>query len=126
MKIILMSIIAIWLFADVKGIIWKIKQMENIKYKFIPFVQYNPFEDEKVKKKPVKKEKKLKTFHHEVLILKVYAVFNDKVYINGKWYKVGDEIYGNKIVKIYPTKVVFIKNGKIFEIPIGMKILKVN
>jgi len=121
MRFLIIIFFIVYAFGDVKRIVNKIEDIENIKYNFIPYNNYNPFEGEefKPKNKGVKKEKK--TF-----VLKIDAIFNDKVYINGKWYKVGDEIYGNKILKIYHTKVVFIKNGKIFEIPIGMKILKVN
>ncbi|WP_457748861.1 hypothetical protein [Sulfurimonas sp.] len=43
------------------------------------------------------------------------AVFNNKAFINGKFYTVGDKILGYKIKKIY-TQSVVIQNRKILKI----------
>ena len=42
----------------------------------------------------------------------VYAVFGDEVFINDKWYKVGDKVGDAKIVAIGPTSVTTEWDGK--------------
>ena len=45
--------------------------------------------------------------------LRLVAIINQKAFINGQWYSVGQSIDGNKIVKIYKQSVDLKKGNKI-------------
>ena len=45
--------------------------------------------------------------------LRLVAIINQKAFINGRWYHVGQSIDGNKIVKIYKQRVDLKKGNKI-------------
>lgn len=88
-------------------------------------VQYDPF----VKAKKIVREAKQgavsplsKRPHRLVLI----AIFDDKAFINDRFYTVGQRVGGYVIVRIAPTYVVLKKKGKTKILPLGKKhILKV-
>jgi hypothetical protein len=89
---------------------------------------YKPhFVNEMQQKKSVKVIKKIKkeTIKNSV---KLYldAIFNNIAYINSKPVKVGDRIYGYKVVKISFDRVILVKNGKIKILKIKPHIIKVS
>ena len=113
---VLLVFVGVLLFGDVSNILLKIKDIENIKKNFLD-VKYNIFGAyvQNVKIVPLTQEIKLK----------IYAIFNNKVNMNGKWYKLGEEINGYKIVKILKNGVVLKKANKYFYLKIKNTILKV-
>ena len=44
----------------------------------------------------------------------IYTINDSSVLIDDKIVKEGDKIYGTKIVKIYPNKIEFERNGKLW------------
>ncbi len=120
MRVLLIFVFAVFLYADISYVISVIKQIEEYKPKFKPFIDYNIFVSkfnniEKKQKKRVVFDKKLT----------VYAIFLDKVNINGIWLKEDDEIEGYKIVKITNNRVILKKNGKKKILTFNYKVLKV-
>ena len=75
----------------------------------LPPVNYDPFyKAQKLLKKP----KRVQIFSKPIK-LKVYAIYNNRAYINGKFYKIGDKIAGYKIYKIYDSYVVLKRKSKL-------------
>ena len=114
--------IAVFIYADVSDVILKIKEIENIKRKFLK-IDYNMFETknkEVLIPLPVIKRKK-----KEVKLV-LNAIFNNKVNINGKWYKVKDKVFDYVIYKILEDKVVLKNGNKIIVLKIRPNILKVS
>lgn len=73
----------------------------------------DPFIDEVKLKKIVIKQKILKKLKKRKLHLRLESIFNNRVKINTKWYKVGSKVAGYRIVKIdYNKKSVLLKSGK--------------
>ncbi len=70
-------------------------------------VKYDPF----YKAQKLLKKKKAKSFSG-TLKLTLSAIYNERAYINGKFYKVGDKIEGYKIYKIGKNFVILKKRGK--------------
>ena len=60
----------------------------------------------------------------ESLNLKIYAIFQNRVNINGKWFKIGDIINGYKILKITNNYVYLKRNNKVLKLSITNYILK--
>jgi len=50
------------------------------------------------------------------IILKLYGIFNDKVNINKKWYKIKSKIYGYRLVKIKNISVILKRKRKKLEL----------
>lgn len=50
--------------------------------------------------------------------LHLYAIFNNKAYINGKFYAIGEYISGYKLIKIKNDHVVLAKRGTIKVLPL--------
>jgi len=99
--------------------------MENYNPKFKHISGYNPFV--KIKKKAETKEKRVK---HDISEIKeknlvLYAIFQNRVNINGKWFKVGDVVNGYKIIKINTYGIYLSKNNKIKKISLKANIIKV-
>jgi len=70
-------------------------------------VDYNPFANERT----MESMKKGDMNHlEEVQAFNLLSILNQKAFISGKWYSVGDKIDGGKIVAIHPT-TVRIKKG---------------
>ena len=75
----------------------------------LPPINYDPFyKAQKLLKKP----KKIQVFSKPIQ-LKLYAIYNNRAYINGKFYKIGDKIYGYRVYKIYDNYVVLKRNSKL-------------
>ncbi|SMC09633.1 hypothetical protein [Nitratiruptor tergarcus] len=60
----------------------------------------NPFINEKKLQKIIKKQKVAKKKPKRRIHLKLYSIFNNRAKINGKWYTIGNTIYGYRLVKI--------------------------
>ena len=114
MKKIILLTFFLFLYADVKYIINEIVKIEEFKPIFKKIKYYNVFEYET----NIVKENIVAVSQKKNLNLKIYAIFQNRVNINGKWFKVGDNIYGYKIVKINKN-FVLLKNGN------SKKILKI-
>ena len=121
MKKIVFLICSVFLFADVSDIINEIKKMESFTPKFKHFVNYNIFINNKVKNHYIRNVVISNTDSNLIL----YAVFQNRVNINGIWLKVGEVINGYKIIKIAPNKVLLKKDGKIKKLILKPNILKV-
>ena len=75
----------------------------------LPPINYDPFyKAQKLLKKP----KRVQVFSKPIQ-LKVYAIYNNRAYINGKFYKIGDKIAGYKLYKIYDNYVVLKSKSKL-------------
>ncbi len=111
---ILIIFLAVFAFGDISDAILKIKTIENLKKRFLK-IDYNIFSTTKKRYFVVKSN----------IELKLYAIFNNRVNINGKWYKIGDIIQGYKIIKITYDKVFLKKGNKIFVLEVKNSILRV-
>ncbi len=60
----------------------------------------NPFIDERKLQKIVKKYSASRKKKKKELHLHLYSILNERVKINGKWYKKGSKVFGYRIVKI--------------------------
>ena len=110
------------LYADVTYIIEEIIKIKEFKPLFKNIVYYNIF---KYEEENVLNKNMTIALEKGSSDLKVYAVFQDKVNINGKWVKVGDIVNGYKIVKI-TNKCIYLKqNNKILKLSPTNYILKV-
>ena len=97
-KIFFLSFFA-FLFANTMQIIEEIKKIEQFKPKFKNVQNFNIFSfDDEEKKENINKNRNL--VPKTVPILRIYAIFQNKVNINGKWFKLGDNVNGYKIIKI--------------------------
>jgi len=123
MKKILLLTVFVTLYADVSEIISLIKNMENFTPKFRHIVNYNPFKIQV----PIQKNEQVNIKNVSVIKkeLKLYAIFQNKVNINGKWLKTGDYIEGYKVIKISENEVLLTKNGKIKKIALKANLIKV-
>lgn len=83
----------------------------------LAIVQYDPFKKAKVfLKLELKRDEQV--VKHRNNFLNIDAIFNKKVYINSKFYGVGQTIYGYKIVSIAKKYIKVKKNRKISIIPL--------
>jgi len=77
-------------------------------------IKYDPFQKaKKLMKDKSKVVKNMKRFD-----LKLYAIYNNRAYINGKFYKIGDKVAGFKVIKISNKYVVLKKNRKKVVLPL--------
>jgi len=110
-----------FLYADITYIINEIKKIEKFKPIFKKVTYYNIFEYEiKIAKKNI-----VAVFKKENFNLEIYAIFQNRVNINGKWLKIGDAINGYKILKITNNYVYLKRNNQILKLPIKSYILRV-
>ncbi len=97
----------------------KIKELKKIKENnFTEIkVKYDPFckieKIIKLKKNKIIFQKRVKK--HYLFLL---AVLNKRAFVNHKWYKDGDIVYGYKIIHIYNNRVVLKKRNKIMILKI--------
>ena len=97
------------------------KSFKEIKLNYDPFIQTKKIfikkRDLKVATKPSPK----------ITPLTLITILNDRAFINSKWYKKGDKLYGYKIVYIGDDKVILKKESKIkyLQIKKTKNILKV-
>ncbi len=86
-----------------------LKNRKDINFKDID-VPYDPFFKTK-KILSLKKKRAPNTTPHKVRLV-LLSVLNKRAFINNRWYKVGDRVYGFEVVKIYINRVVLKKNQK--------------
>lgn len=122
-KKIVFILISIMLYADISNILFKIKELQNSKKIFLSMPEYNFFSILKPKNELIQTKT---VIENENLPLKIYAVFNNKVNINGKWLKVGENFQGYKIIKINYNKIVVKKDNKYMIFKPTTKFLKVS
>jgi len=122
MKKIIIFFILIFSFADVSDVILKIKAIQNFQKKFLIYPKYNIFININNQNINYTNIKLSQGFYK----MKIYAIFNNKVNINGKWKKIGDFINDYKIIKIYPDYVILKKNNKLKILKITSNIIKVS
>ena len=122
MKKILFLLSAVLLYGDISDIISYIKNMESYTLKFKKIVHYNVFSDIVAEKS---ENLKINGNTNNSKNIAIYAVFQNKININGHWYKIGDVIDGYKIIKINNNEVVMKKKGKIKTIIFKSNIIKV-
>ncbi len=79
-------------------------------------VNYDPFYKASKIIKTAKKRKVLQRI--PVQRLRLYAIFNDKAYINGRFYAIGDRIGEYKLVSIKKDYVLLSKKGTIKMLPL--------
>ena len=118
-KLFLLSFF-IFLFSDTIKIIEEIKKIEQFKPKFKSVQNFNVFSFNKKRQKIVKKDFSF-TLKKD-LTLQIYAIFQNRVNINGEWFEVGDMIDGYKIAKINKN-FVLLKKGNSKKI---LKIFSIN
>ena len=99
------------------------KLIEPAKKQNIVSVKYNPFKNGKkvlMKAFEQKAKDKENTLH-------VASILNNKVFINSKWYSVGDKVLGYKILEINKNRVLARSGEKIVKFGISRqdKLLKV-
>jgi hypothetical protein len=113
-------LLAVFLYADISGVLIKINKIESFKPKFkkIKFIKCN---------KPHKmvKYSAVNNNINNKFELKLMAIFGKKALINNKWLKEKDYIEGYKIVKIYSKKVLLKKDNKIIVLKFNNILLKV-
>ena len=117
MKKIIFIIFYLLLYADITHIIKEIKEIKKNKPTFKKIKHYNIFEYEIAKNTIATSTKK-------DVNLKIYAISQNKVNINGKWFKIGDIINGYKITKITNNCVYLKQNNNISKLSITNYILK--
>lgn len=118
-KVFFLLFIITFSFSDVSDIIFKIKEIENSKKIFLKYPLYNIFINKKTNITPIIKSAPVEN-------MKIYAIFNNKVNINGQWKKEGEYINDYKIIKIFPDYVVLRKNNKIKLLKFSSNIIKVS
>jgi len=112
--------IAIFLYADISNILLKIKEIEKSKKIFLPIPQYNIFTSSKTISITAVQTNSIN------IPIRIYAIFNNLVNINGKWYKVGDNVNGYKVVEISNKNIVLKKDSKYIILKPTIKFLKVS
>ncbi len=100
-------------YPDIDKLIEKVKvQREGLEQKEIQKLK-NPFIDEKKLTKIIKIEKKKRAFKkiHHKKVYRLYAIFDDRAKINGRWYRKGSRVGSYKLIAI-EGKRVLLKRGK--------------
>jgi len=120
MKIFLLCILIINLYGvDLKNKIINLQKSPE-KTKIIN-VKYDPFQNGKEVVQKVSKEKK------QIDTLYITTILNNRIFVNSKWYKVGDKINEYKIVQISKNSILARKDGKLVKLGIkkSQKLLKI-
>ena len=123
MKKLLIILVALNLYAnDTKEILFLLKKLQKIQYNYKPIISlYNIKKIEQIHKPVINLKHKNVKKVNKTYILEV--IFNNKVKINGKWYKNDDIIDGYKIVIMGNN--VFLKNKyKTIILKHKLKVLK--
>lgn len=84
--------------------------------KTLALIHYDPFKKAKVILKA--KIKKTRVVSHRRKSLTIDAILNKKVYINGKFYVVGNIVHGYKILTITNKYIKVKRNRKILRVPL--------
>lgn len=111
--------LCVFAFADVSGIISKIKYIETHKINCSKPKGYNIFISKPLEKKSAQQNVKRIT-------LSLNAVFQNMANINGVWVKKGDVIDGFYVLKINDKSVVLKKDGRIIILTNNKNVLKVS
>jgi len=108
MKLVLILVMVVSLYAqDLKTRIEKLV-IPPIKTKTVK-VKYDPFQKgQEVVRKTFESKPQDKTFH-------VMSIFNNKVFVDSHWYRVGDEVNGYKILQIRENSVLAKNSGKVVK-----------
>jgi len=77
-------------------------------------VHYDPFKKAKV----LLKRTAPKTIYFQHKTLKITAIFNNRAYINGRFYGINSIVNGYKIIHIHDKFIQVKKHGKISTIPL--------
>ncbi|ADN08499.1 hypothetical protein [Sulfurimonas autotrophica] len=83
--------------------------------KSLNIIHYDPFKKAKIL---LNTHSAKKLFSTPKRILSINAILNKKVYINGRFYRVGEVVYGYKIINIADNYIQVKKKGKISIIPL--------
>jgi len=126
MKKILIFLIITFSFSDVSNTVFKIKQIQNSKKLFLKYPSYNIFVKQKIHNNNNNNVQIIMRSSNLPQRMKIYAIFNNKVNINGKWKNIGNYVNDYKIIKIYPNYVVLRKNNKIKILKFLSNIIKVS
>jgi len=118
-KIVLIYIIFVFINADIIDVINDIKKMESFTPQFKKLPRYDFFGNYSINK-TVKEE-----FIPRSEKLQINAIFQNRVNINGHWYKTGDSVNGYEIVKINNNEIIMKKNGEIKKLLFKSNIIKV-
>jgi len=122
MKKILIFFLITFLFSDVSNTIFKINEIQNNKKIFLKYPLYNIFINE-IMHNNIQLIIKSSNLSQKI---KIYAIFNNKVNINGQWKNIGDYINDYKIIKIFPNYIILRKNNKIKILKFSSNIIKVS
>ena len=87
-----------------------------VEAKTLALIHYDPFKKAKILLKTEIKVKR--PVRHRRKSLRIDAILNNKVYINGRFYGVGKMVYGYKIVTITDKYIKVKKNRRILIIPL--------
>ena len=123
MKKAVIFLLVVSAFCDVSDAVLKIKEIQNSHKVFLRYPEYNIFSYNN-KNNQYKISGPLKA--EAVYNIKIYAIFNDRVNINGEWKKPGDYIGDYKILKICPDYIVLKKNNKLKTVKFSLNIIKVS
>jgi len=85
--------------------------LENEVEQELSIPQYDPFK----RAKPLIKQKKSGKRVYKPAPKELTAVFNDKAFINGRWYQKGDVLPEGKLIKINATHV-YLKKGTTIKV----------
>ena len=105
---VLLSAAALWASSINKTID---ELLENEAQQELSIPQYDPFK----RAQPLLKEKKSGRRTYRPAPKELTAVFNDKAFINGRWYQKGDVLPEGRLVKIKPTQV-YLKKGSTIKV----------
>jgi len=122
MKKIIIFLAMVFAYSDVYTIITQIKKMESFKPEFKKIQKYNIFSSFDINNNSVKS---VTSFAAKADNLIINAIFQNRVNINGTWYKLGDMIEGYRIVKVYNNEVILKRDNKIKKLVLKSNILKV-
>ncbi len=87
-----------------------------VEAKILTLIHYDPFRKAKVLLKT--EPNATRAVKHKKKFLRIDAILNNKVYINGRFYGVGKRVYGYKIVTIANKYIKVKKNRRILIIPL--------
>jgi len=118
MKKIIFIVFCSLLYADITYIVNEIEKIKKTKPMFKKITHYNIFEYE------IAKNTIAISYQKESVNLKIYAISQNRVNINSKWFKIGDMMNGYKVTKITDNCVYLKQNNKTLKLSITNYILK--
>jgi len=109
-KIFLLSCF-VFLFSDTIKIIEEVKKIEQFEPKFKSVQGFDIFYFNESKQESVIIDSNSTSTSKKDSTLKIYAIFQDRVNINEKWFKIGDSIDGYEIIKIDKNSILLKKEN---------------